>query len=110
MGPTLYVVARAFREQHALVGVARHRFAWVHIPLLTVLDFCQWTTSGIKAAPEETREPHLVPTPAATAVGATTAARHHHRATASAASAGITANAEVLGGQGGTPRVGSRQA
>ena len=106
MGPTLYVVARAFREQQALVGVARQRFAWVHIPLLTVLDFCQWTTSGIKAAPEETR----VPTPAATAAGATTAARHHHRATASAASAGITANAEVLGGQGGTPRVGSRQA
>ena len=106
MGPTLYVVARAFREQQALVGVGTHRFAWVHIPLLTVLDFCQWATHGFKAAPEETR----VRTPAATAAGATTAASHHHRATASAASAGITANAEVLGGQDGTPRVGSRRA
>ena len=78
--------------------------------MLTVFTICHWSTSGIKGAPEETIEPPLVPSPAATAVGATTAARHHHRATASAASAGITANAEVLGGQGGTPRVGSRRA
>ena len=117
MGPTLQFVAIAFREQQALAGLARHRFARVHIQMLTVLAICQWSTSGIKAAPEETSVPHLEPSPAATAVGATTAARHHHRDTASAASAGSTASRvgshrqfQLDRRQGGTTRVGSREA
>ena len=117
MGPRLQFVARAFREQQAFAGVEKQPFAWAHILLLTVLENCQWTTSGIKRSPEETSVPHLEPSPAATAVGATTAARHHHRATASAASAGSTASRvgshrqfQLDRRQGGTTRVGSREA
>ena len=125
MGPRLQFVARAFREQQAFAGVEKQPFAWAHILLLTVLENCQWTTSGIKRAPEETREPHLVPPRAATAVGATTSrvgsagstASRAGTTTHSAASAGSTASRvgshrqfQLDRRQGGTTRVGSREA